>query len=296
MPRGLIVNNISNIYTVKMNKQVYFCTAKGKFKNENVTPIVGDNIEFDIIDEEKKEGVITQIHERTVYLKRPKVANVTQIMLVVSIKNPKPDLLMLDKQIAFAEFLKLKPIIIINKCDLDNKEEAKRIKNIYSNIGYEVVITEAKNDIGINKIKEKLKNNITVFSGNSGVGKSTITNCILGKMKTKEGEISQKNKKGKNTTTSVTIYEFEKYSYIVDTPGFSSFDIEEIDYKELKKYFIEFKKEECEFIDCSHIKEQNCKIIDDVTKSLISEERYNNYKNLYELLKEKSKRVYKDNI
>jgi len=285
MPTGLIVNNISNIYTVKMNKQAYKCTAKGKFKNNSIIPVVGDNVEFDIIDEGKKEGIITNVQERKIYLKRPKVANITQIMLIISIKNPKPDLLMLDKQIAFAEYLKLKPIIIINKCDLDKKNEANYIENIYSNIGYDVIITEAKNNIGINKIKEKLKNNITVFSGNSGVGKSTITNSVIGEEQTKEGEISQKNKRGKNTTTAVTIYEIDKNTYIVDTPGFSSFNIEEIDYKDLKNYFIEFEKEVCEFLDCSHTKERNCKIINDVTSGIISKKRYENYKNLYEFLK-----------
>lgn len=289
MPKGTIVKNISNTYTVKMNKQAYVCTAKGKFKNYNINPVVGDNVEFDIIDEDKKEGVITEILEREVYLKRPKVANITQIMLVISIKNPKPDLLMLDKQIAFAEFLHVKPVIIINKCDLDENHEAEYIQNIYSKIGYDVIITEAKNNIGIKQIKEKLKNNLTVFSGNSGVGKSTITNSILGKIKAKEGQISEKNKKGKNTTTAVAIYEAEKNSYIVDTPGFSSFDITEIDYKDLKNYFIEFKKDECEFIDCSHTKERSCKIIDDVTDGIISKERYENYCILYNNLKENCK-------
>jgi len=289
MPKGLIVNNISNTYTVKMNKQAYICTAKGKFKNENIVPVVGDNIEFDIIDEDKKEGVITEILERNIYLKRPRVANVTQIMLVISIKSPKPDLLMLDKQIAFAEFLGLKPIIIINKSDLAKKGEMENIESIYTNIGYEVIITEAQKCIGIDKIKEKLKNNITVFSGNSGVGKSTITNSLLGTIKTKEGDISKKNQKGKNTTTAVTIYETGKNSYIVDTPGFSSFDISEINYKDLKNYFIEFKKEECEFLDCSHTKERNCKVIDKVTAGVISEERYKNYKNLYNILRESNK-------
>jgi len=285
MPNGIIVNNTSNIYTVRTDKQEYTCIAKGKFKNEVITPIVGDNVEFDIIDEGKKEGVITEIFERKVYLKRPKVANITQIMLVISIKNPKPDLLMLDKQLAFAEFLKIKPIIIINKCDLDKKNEVKHIENIYSNIGYKVITTEAKNNLGIEQIRNELKNNLTVFSGNSGVGKSTITNSILGEFKTREGEISRKSKKGKNTTTTTTIYEIGHNSYIVDTPGFSSFDIEEIDYKELKNYFIEFQKDECEFLDCSHTKERNCKIINDVTNEIISKERYDNYCNLYDFLK-----------
>lgn len=292
MPSGLIINNISNTYWIKCQDKIYSCTAKGKFKNDNIVPVVGDNIKFEIIDSEKKEGIITEISERKVYLKRPKVANITQIMLVVSIKNPKPDLLMLDKQIAFAEFLGIKPIIIINKCDLDEKGETQKIEKIYTNIGYKVIITEAKNEKGINEIKDKLKNNITVFSGNSGVGKSTITNVLLGKEKTKEGEISVKNKKGKNTTTAITIYEIEKDSYIVDTPGFSSFEIEEISYKDLKKYFIEFRENECEFLDCSHTKERDCKIIRDVANKIISEERYENYCVLYEKLKDREEHIW----
>lgn len=285
MLKGLIINNISNIYTVKANNQIYICTAKGRFKNEDITPVVGDNVEFEIIDEEKKEGVIAEILDRKIYLKRPKVANITQIMLVISIKSPKPDLLLLDKQIAFCEYLNIKPIIAINKCDLDKKDEVNKIRNIYSNIGYEIIVTEAANNKGIDILKEKLKNNITVFSGCSGVGKSTITNSLIGDIKTKEGEISKKNQRGKNTTTAVTIYELEENTYIVDTPGFSSFDINEIDYKDLKKYFIEFQNKECEFLDCSHTKERNCKIIDDLTKGLVSKERYDNYINLYESLK-----------
>ena len=161
---------------------------------------------------------------------------------------------MLDKQIVFAESLGLKVVIVLNKTDLDKKEEFKKIKEIYSNIGYEVIETEAKNRKGIEKLEEKLKNNINAFSGNSGVGKSTLINAIFNDITTKEGEISKKNKRGKNTTTAIKLYEIDKDTYIADTPGFSTFDISEIESKDLCFYFKEMKKEieKCRYVGCTH--------------------------------------------
>ena len=167
------------------------------------------------------------------------MSNLEQIVLVISCKNPKPDLLLLDKQLAFAEFLKIKPIIVLNKADLDKKKEFKQIKEMYSKIGYTVIETEAKNLKGIQELKKMLKNNINAFSGNSGVGKSTLINAIFEEKQTLEGEISQRNKRGKNTTTSIKLYEIDENTYIADTPGFSTFDISEIQYTELDKYFLE---------------------------------------------------------
>src|SRR5699024_9681992 len=160
-------------------------------------------------------------------VKRPKLANITQIVFVVSSKNPKPDLLMLDKQLAFAEWLRIKAIIVLNKTDLDKEKQFKEIKNIYENIGYKVIETEAKNKKGIQDLKRELKNNVNAFSGNSGVGKSTLINAIFDKDVTLEGEISKRNKRGKNTTTAIKLYEIDENTFIADTPGFSTFDISE---------------------------------------------------------------------
>ena len=151
------------------------------------------------------------------------MSNITQLILVVSSKNPKPDLLLLDKQLAFAEYLGIKPIIVLNKTDLDKKKEFEKIKEIYQNIGYTVIETIAKeqenNLSGIQELKKQLKNNVNAFSGNSGVGKSTLINAIFKDTITQEGEISQRNKKGKNTTTSTKLYEIDENTYIADTPG-----------------------------------------------------------------------------
>ena len=294
MEIGLIIKNISNKYTVKIGNEEFETIARGKFKNEEISPVVGDYVKISNIDKEKKIGIIEEIEKRNVFIKRPKLANITQLVLVVSSKNPKPDLLLLDKQLAFAKYLGIKSLIVLNKTDLDKKEEFKKIEEIYKNIGYKVIKTEAKNNIGIEELKKELKGNINAFSGNSGVGKSTLINKIFEKEMTKEGEISQKNKKGKNTTTAIKLYEIDKNTYIADTPGFATLEINEIESKDLYKYFVEFNKyeKECEFIGCTHIKEENCGIKKAVEKGKISKERYERFCKIYENLKEKEKRKW----
>ena len=314
--QGLIIENIANLYKIEnrekdkskknSQKEIYEAYARGKFKKEEITPVVGDFVEFEVTDEENKKAVITQIEERKVYIKRPKMANITQLVLVVSSKDPKPDLLMLDKQLAFAEFLDLKVCIVLNKIDLDDEKEFKSIKEIYTKIGYEVIETQAnKKDIkenskhtekpkdkDIEKLRKTLQGNINVLAGNSGVGKSTLINAIFKKELTQEGEISNRNKRGKNTTTSTKLYEIEENTYIADTPGFSTFSIEEIPSNKLAEYFKEFRDEipNCEFASCTHIKEENCGIKQAVKEGKISQDRYNRFCKIYEELKQKEER------
>ena len=292
--QGLIIENISNLYRIKAENKIYEATPRGKLKKEDISPVVGDKVEISILDENEKKAVIEEILPRKIYIKRPKMSNLDQIVLVISCKNPKPDLLLLDKQLAFAEFLKIKPIIVLNKADLDKKKEFEQIKEVYSKIGYTVIETEAKNSKGVHELKKMLKNNINAFSGNSGVGKSTLINAIFEEKQTLEGEISQRNKRGKNTTTSIKLYEIDENTYIADTPGFSTFDISEIQYTELDKYFKEFKTEieNCEFVGCTHIKEQNCGIKQAIENGKINQSRYDRYCKIYEELKEKEKRKW----
>ena len=289
--KGTIIKNESNIYTVITEKGKYNAIPRGKFKNQDIVPVVGDRVKLSI---ENDIAIIEEIMPRNVYIKRPKLANITQIVFVQSSKNPKPDLLLLDKQLAFAEYLKVKSLIILNKIDLDKNKEFKKIKEIYEEIGYKVIETQANENIGIDKLKNELKGNISAFAGNSGVGKSTLINRLFNNNITLEGEISQKNKKGKNTTTTIQIYEIEKNAYIADTPGFSTIDISEIQSKDLDKYFIEFKKyiKNCEFIGCTHIKEENCGVKQAVENEKISKDRYNRFCKIYEELKEKEKRKW----
>lgn len=290
--QGKIIENISNLYKIKTEKEIYEATARGKFKKEEITPVVGDNVEIAVLDENQKKAVIEKIEERSVYVKRPKLANISQIILVVSSKHPKPDLLMLDKQLAFAEFLGINAVIVLNKTDLDTKQEIKETKSIYEAIGYKVIETNAKEQKGTEQLKEVLKGNINAFSGNSGVGKSTLINALFENVVTEEGEISTKNRRGKNTTTSTKLYEIDDNTFIADTPGFSTFEISEIESKNLANYFREFEPyiENCEFVGCTHIKEQNCGIKDAIKENKISEDRYNRFCKIYEELKQKEER------
>lgn len=288
--QGVIIEIGSNLYKAinKGNGKIYELTPRGKLKKEEITPVVGDMVEFN------NQGSIESVLPRKVYIKRPKLANITQMILVVSSKDPKPDLLLLDKQIAFAEFLNVKVVIVLNKIDLDKKQQMQKIKEIYENIGYKVIETQAKEKFGIDELCYVISNNINAFSGNSGVGKSTLINGIFQKELTKEGEISQKNKRGKNTTTTIKLYEIEKNTYIADTPGFATFEISEIESKDLEKYFIEFRPfiKDCEFIGCTHIKEENCGIKQAVKEGKISLDRYERFCKIYEQLKEGEKRKW----
>ena len=289
MQKGIVISNISNLYKVEVNNDLYDCGARGKIKNEKVSPVAGDWVEIEVTDKEKKVGTILSICNRKNYIIRPKMANLTQIILVLSMKMPKPDLLLLDKQLAYAEYMNILPIICLNKIDLVDNEEVERIYDLYKGIGYEVIKTNAKEKDGIVKLESFLKNNITALSGNSGVGKSTLLNSILGTNVVEEGNISERNKKGKNTTTQVSLYKIEENSYIADTPGFSTFDIYDIRKENLAKYFKEFLPyiEKCEYGDCSHIKETKCGIKLAVEKGQISTQRYERYCQIYNVLQNK---------
>ena len=291
--QGLIIENIANLYKIENKEQndqeIYEAYARGKFKKDEISPVVGDIVDFEITDSKNKKAVINDILERNVYIKRPKVSNITKIIFVVSSKNPKPDLLMLDKQLAFAEFLGVEAIIVLNKTDLDKEKYFKNIKEVYENIGYKVIETKAKEKEGVEELKKLLHGNINAFAGNSGVGKSTLINAIFNEDITKEGEISKKNKRGKNTTTIVKLYKIDDNTYIADTPGFSTFDISEISYKELDKYFIEIREniKNCEFVGCTHIKEENCGVKKALEEGKIDQGRYDRFCKIYQEQKDR---------
>lgn len=289
MSKGLVISIVSNIYEVEdLEKQVIVkCIPRGKFKNTDTTIVVGDNVEFEYQTEDT--GVINEICKRINYIKRPKMSNLTQMIFVLSMKMPKPDLLLLDKQLAFAEYNNINSIIILNKIDLEKNDKINEIEQLYKKIGYKVIKTNAKTGEGIEEVCNVLGNNVTAFSGNSGVGKSTLINNIFKEKLTLEGNISNKNQRGKNTTTSIKLYKINENSYIADTPGFSTFDIYEIESKDLANYFIDLAHyiENCEFVGCTHIKEETCGIKQAIQQEIISMQRYESYCKLYNELKEK---------
>lgn len=278
--KGIVVKVHGNSYVVKVDEQKVLCVAKGILKFKKMQILVGDFVEVDM---ETKS--ITKIYPRKNEFIRPPIANVDQLIIVVASADPSPDLMLLDKQIVMAEKNGVEPIICINKIDLD--AEYSDIIETYENIGYQVITTTAKNGIGIDKIARLINNKITAFSGNSGVGKSALTNNIFNEEVAIEGETSEKLQRGKHTTKHVELYEFAKNSFIADTPGFSSFDVEGINAKDLAEYFIEFNNyiPDCEYRSCTHIKELNCGVKKAVSKRKIDKGRYERYVALYEKMK-----------
>ena len=278
--KGIVVKSQGSSYVVKVEEQKILCIAKGVLKFKKMQILVGDSVEV-----EMETKTITKVYPRKNEFIRPPIANVDQLIIVVASANPSPDLMLLDKQIVMAEKNGVEPIICINKIDLD--AEYSDIIETYENIGYQVITTAAKNGIGIDKIARLINNKITAFSGNSGVGKSALTNNIFNEEIAIEGETSEKLQRGKHTTKHVELYEFAKNSFIADTPGFSSFDVEGISAKELAEYYIEFNNfvPDCEYRSCTHVKELNCGVKKAVSKRKIDKGRYERYVSLYEKLK-----------
>ena len=271
--KGIVVKINSNLYTVRLEDKTIECTARGLLKFKKTPILVGD---FVLVDEEN--NTIQKILPRKNEFIRPPIANVDQLIIVVATTDPSPDLMLIDKQIVMAEKNGVEPIICINKIDLD--ADYSNIIETYENIGYQVITTTAKNGIGIDKIARIINNKITAFSGNSGVGKSALTNNIFNEEVTKEGETSEKLKKGKHTTKHVELYEFANNSYIADTPGFSSVDFRgmtKLDIRDNMKEMFD-NLEYCKYRDCMHIKEDDCKVKEMVKKGQILLSRYNNYK------------------
>ncbi|PJI06638.1 MULTISPECIES: ribosome small subunit-dependent GTPase A [Clostridium] len=273
--QGIIVKGIAGFYYVKVQDTIYECKARGKFRHHELSPIVGDKVDITVKNE---KGVIEKIYTRLNKLVRPPVANVTQAFVVFSIINPEFTSNLLNKFLVLCEANNIKVKVCINKIDLVDKEALKPIQDLLKNTGYELKLLNAKKGIGINDLKKDLENNITVVCGPSGVGKSTIMNYIAGSNVMKTGDISSKLKRGKNTTRHcelVTVGE----GFVVDTPGFSSLDLNFIEKDELKDLFPEFLPYSglCKYSTCMHNKEPQCKIKEAVEKGEISKERYDFY-------------------
>ncbi|WP_392486448.1 ribosome small subunit-dependent GTPase A [Haloimpatiens sp. FM7315] len=282
---GIIVKGIGGNYYVKTHEELIKCKARGKFRFDDLTPMVGDKVNVVL---EKGEGLIDTIYERHNDLIRPFVANVTQAFIIVTLKNPKLNFNLLNSFLVLCECKKLKITVCFNKMDLvdDKDEESIKAINIIKKAGYEVALLNAKKNIGIEVLKGKLSNEVTVFCGPSGVGKSTILNAISGRKIMETGEISLKSKRGKHTTRHSELIEVNE-GFLVDTPGFSSLDMKFLDKQMLLDSFIEFHNYslDCKFSDCLHNKEPQCAVKKALIEGKISQERYDFYvKTLEEIL------------
>ena len=287
---GKIIKGIAGFYYVNDGEnRVYQCRAKGIFRNRKMKPLVGDNVEFSILDEEAGEGNIDEILPRKNALVRPAAANVDQALVLFALTQPSPNLNLLDRFLVMMALEEIPVVICFNKADLGDGAMEEEYKKIYEGAGYEVHFISARADLGMDQVRELLRGRTTVLAGPSGVGKSSLTNRIQPEASMETGGISRKIERGKHTTRHSELFFVEKDTYMMDTPGFSSMYTPEIEASELKEFFPEFAEfeDECRFLGCVHIGERVCGVKEAVKEGKISPSRYENYRLIYEELKQK---------
>lgn len=285
---GTIVKGIGGFYYVDTAEGYFECRARGNFRYDKIKPLVGDRVKI-AVENSYKTGWVDEILPRKNVLLRPPTANVTQMALTVSTANPKPNLYLTDKVLCSAEIADINVIICINKTDIEAGDE---LFDIYKKAGYDVLRLSAKTGENTEELKEKLKDNITVFCGNSGVGKSSVLNRIIGKESFETGEVSQKVERGKHTTRHSELVKLASGGYIIDTPGFGSFDMSLLAPDDTENLFPEFALYlgKCRFADCKHIKEPGCAIREALEVGDIAKSRYESYVKLNEELENSVKR------
>lgn len=280
---GIIIKAVGGLYTVESPCGLTECKARGIFRKKGITPLVGDNV---IVSAEQK--VIEQVLPRKNSLIRPPLANLDQLVFVISMRSPSPNLTLLDKFIAVCEYKNIIPLIALTKVDLDSYE---KIYDIYSGIGIKVIVIDYTRENPVEEIVRELYDKISAFTGNTGVGKSTLLNAIDDTLNIATGEISRKLGRGRHTTRHAQLYKLKYGGYIADTPGFSTFETNQYDIikkDELSDCFREFAeyKDNCRFRDCSHTKEKGCAVIEAVENGEISRSRHTSYCEMYEEAKQ----------
>lgn len=287
--QGKIIKGIAGFYYIYAKHNIYECKAKGSFRNQKIKPLVGDNVDITILDEEKKTGNIEKILPRHSELIRPAVANVDQTLVVFAAASPEPNWNLLDRFLVMMEKQKVSVVICFNKMDLINDERFREYQKIYAKSGYKVIHASTYEEHGMDVIYEILNGKTTALAGPSGVGKSSIMNMLNPDANMDIGVISKKIERGKHTTRHSEIIPVGDDTYLVDTPGFSSIYFYDMEPEELKTYYKEFEEYEpyCKFGGCNHIGERECGIKQAVEDGEIAVSRYENYRLFYEELKEK---------
>ncbi len=282
---GTIVKGIGGFYYVEAAGEIYECKARGIFRKERITPLVGDCVRISV-DENGKNSV-DFICERRNFFNRPPIANVDNLVIVSSTCDPNPNMLIIDRLTAIAIYKNVRPVIVFTKDDLSS---ADKYVNIYKNTGIATFAVSNSTGEGVEQIKGILNGSISVFTGNSGVGKSSLLNCIAPEFSLETGAISQKLGRGRHTTRHVELFKVGN-GYIADTPGFSSMDFETNDIikkEDLADCFPEFFDYlgSCKFTSCSHINDKGCKIVEALGSGMISPSRHESYKILYSEVKD----------
>jgi ribosome biogenesis GTPase len=273
---GRIIKGIGGFYSVDCDGQVFACKARGKFRKQDIRPTVGDIVEFSP-PHDISEGYLDRILDRKNIMLRPSVANIDLIIIVVAVKNPLPDFMLVDKMLINASMMGTDALICINKYDLTGLDEAKKLKEQYQNI--DTVIVSAKEHLGLEALKEYFNGKIVCLGGQSGTGKTSLLNAIIPEKRMETGGLSKKTKRGRHTTRHAELLPFNG-GYLVDTPGFSLLDLPLMEPNELSKYYTDFQKYEgeCKFNTCRHDCEPGCCVIDAVNNGNISKERHERYR------------------
>ncbi len=288
--QGKIVKGIAGFYYVHVAESgIYECKAKGAFRNQKVKPLVGDNVRLEVLDEEQKKGNIEEILPRKNELIRPAVANIDQALVIFAAAKPKPNFNLLDRFLILMQYQKVPAVVCFNKQDMVDAEELQLLKNTYESAGYPVLFTSAAKQEGIQAVRDLLKGKTTTVAGPSGVGKSSLINLLSPEAEMETGDISRKIERGKHTTRHSELFALDEDTFICDTPGFSSIYLPDMEKEELGIYFPEIAEYEpfCRFQGCAHIHEPGCGVKDALEEKKISPIRYENYKLLYEELKDK---------
>ncbi len=290
--QGKIVKGISGFYYVHVVESgIYECKAKGIFRQQKMKPLVGDDVEIDIISEEKKTGNVAAIRPRKNALIRPAVANVEQALLIFAAASPNPNFNLLDRFLVMMGRQDVPVILCFNKCDLITEEQKQEIEAIYEASGCKILFVSAKKELGLKKLQEILEGKTTTVAGPSGVGKSSLINLLAPEACMETGEISKKIERGRHTTRHAELIQLKGDGYIMDTPGFSSLYLPEMEKEELQDCYPEFAAFEpyCRFQGCSHISEPDCGVKEALSEGKIHPVRYENYCQLYGELKDRKK-------
>ena len=293
--QGKIIKALAGFYYVDTDGSgVYACKAKGIFRHSNITPLVGDNVEFEITDENDHEGNVTAVNERRNSLIRPASANIDQALVVFAAKHPDPNFNLLDRFLVMMQKQRIHTIICFNKIDIVGDHDIMQLKNIYELCGHETAFISVRENSGIERIREILDGKTTVLAGPSGVGKSSLMNLLAPEANMETGELSAKIARGKQTTRHTELVRLWHGTYLCDTPGFTSLYVTDIEKEHLRDYFPEFDEysPSCRFDTCRHISEPDCAVREAVESDKISRIRYENYRLMFEELQKQEKRKY----
>lgn len=285
---GKIIKGIAGFYYVQCaNGNLYECKAKGNFRNKKIKPLVGDNVEIDILDEDKRLGNIEMVLPRNNCLLRPEVANVDQAVIIFAVTDPEPNFNLLTRFLIRMEKEGVPSVICFNKEELVSEAKQQRLSEIFTGSGYKVIFTSTYENTGFQEFMKLLEDKTTVVAGPSGVGKSSIINYLCRNKMMETGDISDKIKRGKHTTRHSELFWVDRDTYIMDTPGFTSLYLNEFDHENLRFYFNEFADYEgkCRFKGCVHVNEPECAVKEAVGAGKISSVRYDNYTAIYNELK-----------